>query len=101
MAMPALTFSTVFWQMHILPKVQMTGYNLHLNMYSCAHDPMKSEWADYTAVQADCGNLSGNKLTRISSGNTRPQSSQLTEPLWTDPSLKSALEKKKKSGGRE
>ena len=52
---------------------------------------MKSEWADYTAVQADCGNLSGNKLTRISSGNTRPQSSQLTEPLWSDPGLKSGI----------
>ena len=44
-------------------------------------DPMKSEWADYDAVQAVCGNLSGNELTRNSSGNTRPQSSQLAEPL--------------------
>ena len=40
-------------------------------------DPMKSEWADY-AVQAW-------------SGNTRPQSSQLAEPLWTDPGLKSGI----------
>ena len=32
-------------------------------------DPMKSEWADYAAVQAQCGNLSGNELTRNSSGN--------------------------------
>ena len=23
-------------------------------------DPSKSEWADYAAVQAECGNLSGN-----------------------------------------
>ena len=28
---------------------------------------------------------------RISSGNTRSQSSQLAEPLWTDPSLKSGI----------
>ena len=36
-----------------------------------------SEWADYAAVQAYCGNLSGNKLTctRNLPGNIRPQSS--------------------------
>ena len=33
-------------------------------------DTSKSEWADYAAVQAECGNLSGNELTRNSSGNT-------------------------------
>ena len=51
---------------------------------ACTLDPTKSEWADYTAVQAYCGNLSENDLTRNSSGNTRLQSSQLAEPLWTD-----------------
>ena len=50
---------------------------------------MKSDWADYAAVQAKCGKLSGNELTSNSSGNTRPQSSQFTEPLWTDSGLKS------------
>ena len=54
-------------------------------------DPMKSEWADYPAVQAQCWNLSGNELTRNSSENTRAQSSQLAEPLWTDPGLKSGI----------
>ena len=54
-------------------------------------DPTKSEWADYTAIQALCGNLSANELTRNSSGNTRSQSSQLAEPLWTDPGLKSGI----------
>ena len=54
-------------------------------------DPTKSEWADYAAVQAECGNLSENELTRNSSGNTRSQSSQLAEPLWTDPVLKSGI----------
>ena len=50
-----------------------------------------SEWPDYTAVQAERGSLSGNELTRNSSGNTRLQSSQLAEPLWTDRGLKSGL----------
>ena len=54
-------------------------------------DPTKSEWADYAAVQAWCGNLLGNELTRNSSGNARLQSSQLAEPLWTDPGLKSGI----------
>ena len=52
---------------------------------------MKSEWAAYATVQAWCGNLSGNELTRKPSGNTRSQSSQLAEPLWTDPGLKSGI----------
>ena len=54
-------------------------------------DPTKSEWADYVAIQALCGNLSGNELTRNSLGNTRSQSSQVAEPLWTDPGLKSGI----------
>ena len=53
--------------------------------------PSKSERADYTAVQAECGNLSKNELTRNSSGITRLQSSQLAEPLWTDPGQKSGI----------
>ena len=55
-------------------------------------EPTKSEWTDYAAVQTYCGNLSGNELTRSSSGNnTRSQSSQLSEPLWTDPGLNSGI----------
>ena len=38
----------------ILPKVQMAGYT-KTRIY-----PSKSEWAEYAAVQAECGNLSGN-----------------------------------------
>ena len=73
-------------------------------------DPSTSEWADYAAVQAECWNLWGNELTRNSSGNTRLQSSQLAEPLSTDPGLKSgislrelisALKKKKAQAGNE
>ena len=54
-------------------------------------DPMKSEWADYAAVQAQCGNLSGNELTRRLSGNISSQSSQPAEPLWTDRGIKSGI----------
>ena len=51
----------------------------------------KSEWADYAAVQASWGSLSGNELTRNSSGNTQLQSSQLADSLWADAGLKSGL----------
>ena len=37
------------------------------------------------------GTYQRNELTRKSSGNTRPQSSQLAEPLWTDPGVKSGI----------
>ena len=52
---------------------------------------MKSEWADYAVVQAYCGNLSGNEFTCNLSGNFHPQLSQLAEPLWTDPGLRSGI----------
>ena len=51
----------------------------------------KSERADYAGVRAKRWSLSGNELTRNSSGNTQPRSSQLAEPLWTDPGLKSGI----------
>ena len=81
---------------------------LHLK-HAYTLDPTKSEWAGYAAVQAYCGNLSGNTLTLNLSGNIRPQSSQLTEPLWTGPGLKSGISvrelistlKKKNAGGVE
>ena len=50
-----------------------------------------SEWADYTAIKAECGNLSENELTGNSSGKTQLQLSQLAELLWTDPGLKSGI----------
>ena len=69
------------------------GGRLHLNTYTL--DPTKLEWADYAAVQAQCGNLSGNELTRNLSGNTQSQSSQLGKPLLTDPGLKSGTSARK------
>ena len=53
-------------------------------------DPTKSEWADYAAVQAQCGILPGNELAHMSA-NIWPQSSRLAEPLWTDPNTKSGI----------
>ena len=79
--------------------------------HSYTLDPAKTEWADHAAVQAKCGNLPGNELTRDSSGNTRPQSPHLAEPLWTDPGVNSGIsmrelisilkKKVKKSAGGE
>ena len=37
------------------------------------------------------GTYEENELTRNSLGNTRPQSSQLAEPLWTDTGLKCGI----------
>ena len=56
------------------------------------------------------GNLFGNELTRNLSGSIRPQSSQLAEPLWTNPGINSGisvrelistLKKKEKIAGGE
>ena len=64
------------------------------------------------AVQSYCWNLYGNELTHNLSGNIRPQSSQLAEPLWTDPGIKRGIsvhelistskreEKEKSAGGK-
>ena len=48
----------------------------------------KSERADYAADQALCVNLSRNELAHNLSGNIHTQLSQLAEPLWTDPGMK-------------
>ena len=64
------------------PVTPKHAYTLH---------PTKSERVDYAAVQAECGNQSGNELIFNSSGNARPQSSQLAEPLWADPDPKSEI----------
>ena len=56
---------------------------------------MKSEWTDYAVVQVQCGNLSENELTLNLSGNLQLQSSQLAEPLWTDPGIKIGISVRK------
>ena len=70
--------------------VKSAGGKLHLDNAYTLH-PMKSEWADYAALRAQCGNLLRNELTRNFSGNIWPQLSQLTGPLWTDPGLKNGI----------
>ena len=91
----------------ILPKVQVARV---APKHAYILDPKTSEWADYAAVQAQCWNLSGNELTRNLSGNFRPRSSQLAEPLWIDPGMKSGIsvreliftsKKKKSQAGSE
>ena len=53
------------------------------------------------------GTYQENDPTRTSSGNARPQSFQLAEPLWTNPGSKSGIggreliSTKKKSAGRD
>ena len=46
------------------------GGRLHLK-HAYTIDPTKLQWADYAAVEALCGNPSGNEFTRNSSRNTR------------------------------
>ena len=58
---------------------------------TCTFDLTKSKWAYYAAVQAQLENLSGIEPTRGLSGNIRRQSSQLAEPLCTDPGIKSGI----------
>ena len=66
---------------------------LHLN----THTPLTHlSWSGLTIpLSRQSGNLSGNKLTCNLSGNTWLQSSQLAEPPWTDPGLKSGISVRK------
>ena len=65
---------------------------LHLNTHTLLTRRSRS---GLTMRLFKCGNISGNELTRNSSGNTQSQSSQLAEPLWTDPGLKSGISVRK------
>ena len=50
----------------------------------------KTEAEYATMSSTHCvGTFQGNELTRNSSGNARPQSSQPAEPLWADSGIKS------------
>ena len=55
------------------------GGRLHINAHTLLTQRSRS------------GNLSKNELTRNLSGKIRLQSSQLAEPLWTDPGIKSGI----------
>ena len=86
-------FAPVLPQWHIKDpshSAKSTGGRLHLNM----HIPLTQQsWSGLTMPlsRQSVGTLSGNELTGNSSGNTQSQSSQLTEPLWTDPGLNSGI----------
>ena len=58
------------------------GGRSHLNM----HTPLtKQSWSERTILSRhSVGTYRANKFTCNSSGNTQPQSSQLTETLWPD-----------------
>ena len=71
--------------------VKDPGHSAKSAEHTYTLDQLKLEWADYAAVLAECGNLSGNELKCNSSRNTRSKSPQLTEPLWTDPGLKNGV----------
>ena len=65
------------------------GGRVHLNMHTPLTQRSQSELT--LPLSRHSGNLSGNKLKLILSRNSRPQSSQSAEPLWTDPGIKSEI----------
>ena len=65
------------------------GGRLHLNPHTAL--TKQSRIGLTTLSKHNVGTDQGNEVTRNSSGNTRPKSSQLAKPLWTEPGLKSGL----------
>ena len=61
------------------------GGRLHLNMQTLM--TQRSQ----IGLTVPCGSLSGNELTPNLSGSISPQLSQLDEPVWTDPGIKSGI----------
>ena len=68
---------------------QSAGGRLHLNM----HTPLtqSSQCGLTMRLSRHSVGMLENELKCSWSGNSRPQLSQLTEPLWTDPGLKSGI----------
>ena len=87
---------------------ESAGGRLHLNTHTPLAQRSRSELTMLSKNSVAI--YQGNELTRNSSGNTRSQSSQLAEPLWTDPGVKSGIvcaswsslwkKKKKNAGGK-
>ena len=81
-----LKYSSIFFHLclvHLSP-----WYVGWLGIQNCLLTYLRSQSGLTMPLSRQCGNLSGNELTRNLSGNIQPQSSQLAEPLWTDPSIK-------------
>ena len=55
------------------------------------HTPFTNNWVGWLCFPDSVGTCQGNKFTHNTSGNVQPQSSQLTEPKWTDPSLRCGM----------
>ena len=87
------TFHPVSPQVHVKDPGQSAksaGGRLHLNR----HTPLtQRSWSGPIMPLSgqSVGTLSGNELTRNSSGNTWSHSSQLAEPLWTNLGIKSGI----------
>ena len=81
-------FSSVKDPGHSIQK--WAGGRLHLNTHTPVTQRSRSGLT-MPLSRHSVGTYQGNELTRNSSGNTRSQSSQLAEPLWTDPGLKSGI----------
>ena len=69
------------------PRCRSAGYT-----QPKTNTPLNKRSRSWLAVctSYSAGTHQGNELTRNSPGNSRPQSSQLTEPLWTNPCCKGA-----------
>ena len=86
-------FTPVLPQRHVKDPgyfAESAGGKLHLNM----HTPLTQRSRSGLTMplsRHSIGTLSGIELTRNSSGYTRSQSSQLAEPLWTNPGVKSEI----------
>ena len=74
--------------------VKNAGGRLHLNTHTPLTHRSRSGLTMPLCRQS-VGKLSGNDLTRNSSGNTRTQSSQPAEPLWTNSGVKSGISVRK------
>ena len=67
------------------------GGRLHLNTHTALTQRSRSGLTMPLCRHSVGTYQETNELIRNSSGNTRPQSFQLAEPLWTDPGLKSGI----------
>ena len=67
-----------------------TGGRLHLNTHTPLTEPSRSGLTRLLSGHS-VGTFFRNELTRVLSGNIQPQTSQIAEPLWSDPDLKSGI----------
>ena len=97
---PHLTFYVDSYSMSIPPCIttedpshsaKSAGTRSHLKKKK--HTPLTQQRrSGLSMLSRHCvGTYEGNKLTCNSSGKTQPHPSQLAEPLWTDPGLKSGI----------